>query len=91
MGYLLKLVLSKNFPVVLPLQDRQVRQSFKSSPKGAAQSNSSSKEGEGAKCRLLDFTQSEPSPYIWEKSSTTEGGTKEKYFLNEKFQIFKQN
>jgi hypothetical protein len=56
------------FPVVPPLQDRpnrQVRQSFRSSTKGAAQSNSSSEEGEGAKCRLLDFTQSNSSPYLW--------------------------
>jgi hypothetical protein len=42
--------LRKHFPLVLYLQDRpyrQVRQSFRSSPKGAAQSNSSSEEGEG--------------------------------------------
>jgi hypothetical protein len=59
--------LRKHFPVVLPLQDHpfcQVGQSFRSSAKGAAQSNSSSEEGEGAKCRLLDFTQSGPSPYL---------------------------
>jgi hypothetical protein len=36
-----------------------------SSPKGAAQSNSSSREGEGAKCRLLDLTHSKPCPYLW--------------------------
>jgi hypothetical protein len=39
-------------------------------PKGAAQSNSSSQEREGAKCRLLDFTQSKPSPYLWLNCST---------------------
>jgi hypothetical protein len=39
--------------------------SFRSSPIEALQSNSSKKEGEGEKRRLLYFVQSEPSPYLW--------------------------
>ena len=41
--------------------------SFRSSPIEALQSNSSKKEGEGEKRRLLYFVQSEPSPYLWLK------------------------
>ena len=44
---------------------RHLKQGFWSSPIEALQSNSSKKEGEGEKRRLLDFLQSESSPYLW--------------------------
>jgi hypothetical protein len=43
---------------------RHLKQGFWSSLIEALQSNSSKKEGEGEKRRLLDFQQSEPSPYL---------------------------
>ena len=52
-------------PIPLHTHTRHLKQGFWSSPIEALQSNSSKKEGEGKKRRLLDFLQSEPSPYLW--------------------------
>ena len=67
-GELWKLRPWRGSPYVFPLSDppippphtRHLKQSFCSSPIEALQSNSSKKEGEGKKRRLLDFLQSKP-------------------------------
>jgi hypothetical protein len=61
----LLLRLTDDSTLILCSKSRRFLKKDWSSPKGAAQSNSSSEEGEGAKCRLLDFTQSMPSPHLW--------------------------
>ncbi len=66
-SFIRPLMFSPSLTPLFPLHThpRHLKQGFWSSPIEALQSKSSKKVGEGKKRRLLDFLQSEPSPYLW--------------------------